>query len=142
LYAYSVGNPLARTDPTGQNAIAIDIGLIGAGGALVCYYLIPDCWQGVSDAVNGLLNPPPSYPDPGTQALDDSAQMSKGGSQNKANEYSRAAVAEAQSSGEDPCDLLDEWYKDAKASGDTGTAMKIVTAQKALGCRNKKKRCK
>jgi type VI secretion system secreted protein VgrG len=72
-YSYGVGNPLARTDPTGQNAIAIDIGLIGAGGALVCYYLIPGCWQGVSDAVNGLLNPPPSYPDPG-QAAGDSAQ--------------------------------------------------------------------
>lgn len=59
VYAYVGGNPLSRTDPSGQNAIAVGIGLIGAGGALVCY-LLPGCWDGVSQAVGSLLNPPPS----------------------------------------------------------------------------------
>ena len=71
-YAYAGSNPLFSSDPTGQNAIALPIG-IGVGIGVIACYLIPNCWQGVSDAVNGLLNPPPSYPDPG-QAAGDSAQ--------------------------------------------------------------------
>jgi len=76
-----------------------------------------------------------------TDPVPDSVAMSKGGNRNIANEYSRAAVTEAQASGKDPCDLLDDWYKEAKAEGDTEATAKIVTAQKALGCRNRKKRC-
>ena len=75
------------------------------------------------------------------QTLDNILQMAKGGDQNQSNEYSRAAVEEARTSGKDPCDLLDEWYKDAKASGDSVAALKIQKAQKALGCRNRRKRC-
>lgn len=68
-------------------------------------------------------------------------QMAKGGTQNKSNEYSRAATAEAQATGKDPCDILDDWYREARAAGDAIEAQKIVQAQKALGCRNKRKRC-
>jgi hypothetical protein len=75
------------------------------------------------------------------QALDNIVQMAKGGTQNKSNEYSRAATAEAQASGKDPCDILADWYREARAAGDAVEAQKIVQAQKALGCRNKRKRC-
>jgi hypothetical protein len=79
--------------------------------------------------------------DSADQTLDNIVQMAKGGNQNKSNEYSRAATAQAQASGKDPCDILDEWYREARAVGETVEAQKIVQAQKALGCRNKRKRC-
>jgi len=53
--------------------------------------------------------------------------MSKGGDQNKENEWSRAARLQPA-----PCKWLDEQYKSAQSSEDK---QKIKTAQKVLGCR-------
>jgi hypothetical protein len=59
-------------------------------------------------------------------------EMSKGGSQNKENEYVRAARQEP-----DPCAWLDQQYD---STTNNQERLKIVLAQKVLGCRNKQKR--
>jgi RHS repeat-associated protein len=59
-YGYANGNPLSRTDPTGQFAISLPAaGVIAVGAAAACY-LIPNCWQGIEQAIDNLLNPPAS----------------------------------------------------------------------------------
>ena len=59
-YAYGNENPLSRTDPTGRNAVAIPVGVgIAVVGVAACY-LIPNCWQGLEQAIDNLLNPPAS----------------------------------------------------------------------------------
>jgi len=60
-YAYGNGNSLSRTDPTGQSAVAIPVGVVVAVGVAACY-IVPNCWQGLEDAANALLNPPLSDP--------------------------------------------------------------------------------
>ena len=58
-YTYGNGNPLSRTDPTGKNvAAALPVGVGIAAGVAACY-LIPNCWQGLQQAIDNLLNPPP-----------------------------------------------------------------------------------
>jgi RHS repeat-associated protein len=54
----------------------------------------------------------------------------KGGKQNIDNEYSGQARLQP-----DPCSWLAALYQAARAKGDTKTAQKLKTAQKALGCR-------
>ncbi len=49
------------------------------------------------------------------------------------------AKTEAQATGKDPCDILDEWLIEAKNAGDRQTIQDIQPAQKFLGCRNKQK---
>lgn len=55
--------------------------------------------------------------------------------ENKSNEYVDDARAEARRKGRRECDILREWYKDARRCGDSAAAKKIYTAQKYLGCR-------
>jgi RHS repeat-associated protein len=57
-------------------------------------------------------------------------RMAKGGEQNKANEWSRAAQQEP-----DPCDWLKRQYNDPNTS--SADRQKIKTAQKVLGCRRR-----
>jgi hypothetical protein len=60
--------------------------------------------------------------------------MSRGGRQNISNEYTEKARTKP-----DPCKWLAEQYDKATNSVEK---LKIQLAQKALGCRNKRKRCK
>jgi len=48
--------------------------------------------------------------------------------------------AEAQTTGKDPCNILDAWLVEAKLLGDTQRVQDIIQAQKFLGCRNLQKR--
>lgn len=50
------------------------------------------------------------------------------------------AKTEAQTTGKDPCDILNEWLTEAKSTGDKQRIRDIQLAQKFLGCRNKQKR--
>lgn len=56
------------------------------------------------------------------------------------NEILDQAKAEAQRTGQDVCDILEEWLRQANSDQDTARRMKIVQAQKFAGCRNRKKR--
>jgi hypothetical protein len=53
------------------------------------------------------------------------------------NEITRQVKRDAQATGKDPCDLLQELLKSCT---DSATKRKIQQAQKFLGCRNKEKR--
>jgi len=50
------------------------------------------------------------------------------------------AKAEAQVTGKDPCDILNEWLVEAKSVGNKQEIRDLQLAQKFLGCRNKQKR--
>jgi hypothetical protein len=67
-------------------------------------------------------------------------EMAKGGNQNKRNHWNAWADGMVKVEGGDPCSYLDKAYKSARASGNRQEARQIQTAQKAAGCRNKKKR--
>ncbi|MEP7286935.1 MAG: RHS repeat-associated core domain-containing protein, partial [Chloroflexota bacterium] len=54
---------------------------------------------------------------------------------NQKNEYNTWAADEAKRLRIDPCDVLRDWYKAARKSGDTDAAKKIKIAQKAIDCR-------
>ena len=64
-YAYGNRSPLSGADPTGRiAAVAIPAAVGVAAGVAVCY-LIPNCWQGLSDAagevtdaIGNILSPP------------------------------------------------------------------------------------
>ena len=131
-YAYVAGNPVVRTDPTGRFFFVLPIiaGVIAEGGFDAA--IIGGGTLVVGSAII-LSRPPIVIPS-------DPAEMAKGGKQKGENEYTRAAKTEAQSSGKDPCDLLDDWLASAKASGDTAAVLKLQEAQKFMGCRNKRKR--
>lgn len=59
---------------------------------------------------------------------------------NQTNEILDQARQEAQRSGREVCDILDDWLRQANLEQDTARRMKIVQAQKFAGCRNRKKR--
>lgn len=145
-YAYVGGNPITNWDPSGTGPIGTAIGgllgglgggvvggVLGAGGGTVVAPGVGTVAGGVGGAEEGATVDAVAGAVPGgyigdqvSDAIDNIMHMSKGGSQNKANEYSRAAVAEAQASGKDSCDLLDEWYKEAKASDGKTVIVKYI----------------
>ena len=49
--------------------------------------------------------------------------------------YISEALNSVLQSGSDPCEILEEWYKAARAIGDTKRANDIKKEQKARGCR-------
>lgn len=52
------------------------------------------------------------------------------------NEITDAAKRESQRTGEDVCDILAQWLRDAKLARDHVRIKRIERAQKYLGCRN------
>lgn len=56
------------------------------------------------------------------------------------NYISLQAKVEAQNTGRDPCDILQDWLNEAKQTDDIQQIRDIQTAEKFLGCRNKLKR--
>lgn len=148
LYVYGLNSPLMYIDPTGRNTAAVwggfwegaeagaeagaetgaEVGaeggtfvepgggtvLGGVGGGVVGGVVF-----GIAGGVAGAW-----------------AAYSKGGTQNIENEYSREARRQP-----DPCGWLEEQYAAARSVGDAVATQKIIKAQKALGCRNKQKRC-
>lgn len=58
------------------------------------------------------------------------------------NDITREAKRIAQQTGEEVCDILARWLKEAKAGGDRARQRRIIKAQKYLGCRNIQKRSK
>lgn len=66
--------------------------------------------------------------------------MVKGGKDKGRNWATENAKIEAQSRNIDPCDVLAEWLKEAKLSGDIKQVKDIEQAEKFLDCRNKNKR--
>src|SRR6185437_4823359 len=146
-YSYVGANPISRVDPQGLQEV-----LPTPEGPIVVPTLpgsTSNQWNQARDAealslqeaISNAIAQVNQLMSGADQALDNIVQMAKGGTQNKSNEYSRAATAQAQASGKDPCDILAEWYREARAAGEAAEAQKIVEAQKALGCRNKRKRC-
>ena len=59
-YSYVYGSPLAYRDPTGQFAgvLAIPPVAVGAAAGLAVCLIIPSCRDGLSDAIESILNPP------------------------------------------------------------------------------------
>nr|WP_308506835.1 RHS repeat-associated core domain-containing protein [Pseudoduganella ginsengisoli] len=147
-YAYVGGNPLMFIDPYGLSALgdasAIAGAWVGRGvGAIAGEVVFPagggfvggiigskaGSYGGrvAGDALNDLLFAEPM-------------QMSKGGKSQGRNWATESAKSEAQSSGQDPCDVLGEWLRQAKAAGNVKRALDIIEAQKFMDCRNKDKR--
>lgn len=54
LYAYVYNDPLGRTDPGGENAIAVG-GAVVAGGILLCAAM-PSCYQGLVNALDSIYS--------------------------------------------------------------------------------------
>ncbi|WP_275472453.1 RHS repeat domain-containing protein, partial [Pseudomonas citronellolis] len=133
-YGYVEGNPLNYLDPLGLSSIAAcanpanvvacaAAGVLPEGGA----------GAGVSGAVNSIgiaigvgVSPP--------------SEMAKGGREKGRNWATENAKIEARNRNIDPCDVLAEWLKEAKVSGDLKQVKDIEQAEKFLDCRNKKKR--
>ncbi len=131
-YAYVGGNPISLIDPLGLEGLPIPI-----MGPLPIYIPPPnpqaeaqlnlalqDALQSVANTAANILAP---VQDATTNAIETIMLMAKGGNQNKENEYSRAARMQP-----DPCAWLKAQYNSAT---DSAARQKIITAQKALGCR-------
>lgn len=56
------------------------------------------------------------------------------------NEITREVKRRCSQSGEDPCEVLAEMLREAKAAGDADLIRKVKEAQKFMGCRNTRKR--
>jgi RHS repeat-associated protein len=114
LYSYVQNSPQTLEDPTGLQ-IAIPV---PPPPVIVCA-ADPLC---VAVVIGGGLGAAAIY------------LMSRGGKQNLSNEYTDQARTKP-----DPCKWLAEQYANATNSVER---LKIQLAQKVLGCRNKRKRCK
>ncbi len=141
-YAYTHGNPVNKYDPDGKTAIRLCRGpLCGIGIGNPGTKPKPKPFDPLNPP--GIWNPgitnPPSF-DFGNLFDNDPNQYAKGGKQSKRNHWSDWARDQSLIYGGDPCDYLDEAYKKARANKQKKDAKEIQTAQKAAGCRNKKKR--
>lgn len=147
-YAYVGGNPLMLIDPYGLSALgdvsAIAGAWIGRGaGAIAGEVVFPAGGGFVGGIIGGKAG---SYGGRlAGEAINDllfgePMQMSKGGKSQGRNWATESAKSEAQNSGQDPCDVLDEWLRQAKATGNVKRALDIIEAQKFMDCRNKDKR--
>jgi RHS repeat-associated protein len=124
LYKYANNSPTNFIDPDGLQAGSLTIRLLPvAGGAALSDGPLP-----IGDAVAiGILV---------VAGIADLILLSQAREKGE-NEITRQVKADAQTSGRDPCDILDEMLR---ACSDGATKRKIQQAQKFLGCRNKTKR--
>ncbi|MGQ0801823.1 MAG: RHS repeat domain-containing protein [Pseudomarimonas sp.] len=138
-FGYAAQSPMLKIDPTGESPygicgiIALADGpepFIADGVAVLCVCGVAISGFFATKAVVDAAQTTPSSPD--ATCDENSMCMAKGGEQNKANEYSRAAAMEP-----DPCSWLRAKYDSARASRDTVAQQKIKLAQKFLGCRHR-----
>ncbi len=126
-YLYAEGNPVRYVDPKGTFAFLLPV-LCAGGGCeaavaaitvavvgYVGYNLYSEFHKDICDVDYGTV-----------------LEMSKGGKQNKGNEWSRAARQEQPN---DPCSWLQGAYNDPSTTA--ADRQKIKTAQKFLGCRRR-----
>jgi RHS repeat-associated protein len=128
-FGYAVQNPLRYKDPRG---LCIEDACIGE--AVIAAALLDAFWAALDVAVVSTVvaTAIPPYVALTTETST-ACKMSKGGKQNKENEFVRAA--RQQPPNIDPCDWLRAQYQIAQ---DSVTRMKIKLAQKVLGCRHKR----
>ncbi len=131
-YIYVHNNPITYVDPDGKQVVIPNPVVVAAGAGLAiggALYSIPAVQQAVADVADAI------------GSVEDSVyEMSKGGNQNKRNHWNDWADSESRVMGGDPCDHLDAAYKKARATRNKKEAREIQEAQKAAGCRNRKKR--
>jgi RHS repeat-associated protein len=129
-YVYANGDPVNQIDPSGRGSVALEYVAINVQDAVITTALIVASGYVAGCAfVAGLQAFDVIQNEHSVPAIWQFC-MAKGGPKNIENEFSRDARLQS-----DPCAFLRVLYEAARAKGDTVTALKIKTAQKALGCR-------
>ncbi|MFM6623632.1 MAG: RHS repeat domain-containing protein, partial [Dolichospermum sp.] len=118
LYRYVKNSPINFIDPNGKEALTIGGVLVAGGTAAAADGPLP-----IGDIIGGIII---------VGGIIVLASREKG-----ENEITRQVREDAQTSGKDPCDILQEMLNSCT---DGATKRKIQQAQKFLGCRNKSKR--
>ena len=143
-YGYADENPIGKIDPTGNGAGSVIGGIAGGVGCAPTLAADIAC-VAAGLIIGGYIDswglPAPSGP-AGIIAPPDSGGFESRASEKGENEYTREAIAEAQATGKDPCELLQEYLDEALVTGASSKEVnKIRQAQKYLKCRNMRKRC-
>ncbi|WP_137940512.1 RHS repeat-associated core domain-containing protein, partial [Chitinivorax sp. B] len=138
-FGYVGGKPTALTDPTGESPVAAAYRGYRIGnfiGERINPYVQPY----IAEALDSMFPHTPVLPTVDSDPYSGPMEMSKGGKSQGRNWATESAKVEAKQKGIDPCDILADWLKEAKAAGNKKEVQDLIEAQKFLDCRNKDKR--